>query len=148
MAFDLENTVNYRIVTTESLLRRSIFRVISHNSIEITPEQLPMLYFLWRKDGLTVGELAKNSKKDFANTTRIVDKLIAAGYAEKRQNTDDCRKYNIYVTNLGEAIKEIVHKCWHESLGIATNGISKKDQTLLISLLLKIDENILAFLDV
>jgi MarR family transcriptional regulator, organic hydroperoxide resistance regulator len=145
--FNLENTVNYRIAMAESLLKRYIFRIIAKDKLKITPEQWAILYFLWGNDGLTVGELAEKSQKDFANTTRIIDKLVAIGYVDKRKNATDSRKCNIYTTPSGKAIKDDVVKCWEKSLIISLKGITKEEQATLIKLLLKVENNALAGLN-
>lgn len=148
MEFELEKTVNYRIVTAASLLKRSIYRIIAKNNLEITPEQWSLLYFLWKDDGLTVGELAEKSKKDFANATRIIEKLVTLGYAEKIRNVEDSRKINIHSTKKGKEIKEQIVVCLQESLEISVNGISKEEQSILVDLLLKIERNLLSVLSV
>lgn len=145
--FDLVNTVNYRIAVVEAQLRRMIYRIIAKNNLKITPEQWTVLYFLWDNEGLTIGELAEKIKKDLANTTRIVDKLIAMGFADKRKNSEDSRKYNVFATSEGKAQKSGLVECWETSLNITLNGISKEEQGTLIHLLKKVEANIYAELE-
>lgn len=144
MTFDLEATVNHRIATVALLQKRLIFKIIAGNNLDITPEQWTILYYLWQKGGWTIGELAESSRKDFANTTRIVHKLVAMGYAEKRKNSSDNRVYNVYPTPEGESLKNRIEQCWQESRNISLRGISQEEQDTLVHLLSKVEANVLS----
>lgn len=100
-----------------------------------------MLYYLWEEDGLTVGLLAKNAKKDFANTTRIIDKLVKQKYVEKRKSETDSRVSHIYLLKRANDIKESVHHCWEESTNIAMKDINATEQLVLLN---RIENNVLA----
>ena len=143
----LENTVNHRIASVASLLKRQIFRIIAENELEITPEQWVILYYLWQENGLAIGDIAARSKKDFANVTRIVEKLGKLGYVEKRKSPADNRISNIFILPKADKIKDKIHKCWKESTDIALKGINKTDQKYFLTILDKIESNILEKLD-
>ena len=140
---NLDHFVNHRIATVATLLKRQIFRIIAKNNLKITPDQWIILHYLWEKNGLTVSELAQKSRKDFANVTRIIDKLVKAGYAERYVNQNDNRISHVYVLPKAEEIKEEIHKCWMESTEISLQGINDSEQKLLLALLQKIEDNIL-----
>jgi len=142
----LDQTVNHRIATVAGLLKRQIFRIIAENKIEITPEQWVILNYLWDKNGLTISELVEKSKKDFANVTRIVEKLQKQEYVIKKKNKNDGRSYLIYLTDKATDIKTEVEKCWQRSLNMSLNGISEKEQDNLLIILQKIENNITEYL--
>ena len=77
--FNLENIINHKISMLSILMKRQVLKIIAENKLDITPEQWVVLFYLWQENGLSVGEIASRSKKDFANVTRIVEKLIKMG---------------------------------------------------------------------
>ena len=105
---NLEKTINHQIANLAALQKKQAFRIIAKNHLDITPEQWVILYYLWEKDGQILGELVSNTKKDFANVTRIVDKLISSCYVEKRKDNKDNRKSKIFLLPKGYAIKQAV----------------------------------------
>jgi len=143
MNFNLDHSVNHNIATLAVLLKRQVFRIISKNKLEITPDQWVVLYYLWQKDGSSMGDIASKSKKDFANVTRIVDKLVKQGYVCKRKSKTDSRISNIYLQDKAERIKQGIQDCWEESSAIALKGISEEEQQTLLKILGKIEVNIL-----
>lgn len=99
--------------------------------------------FLWQENGLSIGEIAKRSKKYFANVTRIVDKLIKIEYIAKKRSDQDSRIYNVFILLKADAIKDDIQNCWKQASDIALNGISNEEQKQLMEILVKIENNIL-----
>jgi len=143
MESKLENLVNHRIATLAALLKRQTFRIIAKNDLEITPEQWVVLYYLWQENGLTMGEIANRSKKDFGNITRIVEKLEKIGYISKRKSDTDNRSFNIYTLPKADEIKDNVQHCWTESSEMALNGITESEQQYLLAILEKMEANVI-----
>ncbi|MDR3706268.1 MAG: MarR family transcriptional regulator [Paludibacteraceae bacterium] len=147
MEYNLDNTINHRIATLAILLKRQVYRIIAENNLEITPEQWVIMYYLWKENGLSIGEIAAKSKKDFGNVTRIIDKLEKLEYVNKRKNDKDSRIINIYLLPKAEDIKEPITKCWEKSTNITLKGISDSEQEILLNILNKIENNILENLE-
>lgn len=147
MEIKLENSVNHRIATLAILLKRQVFRIIAENNLEITPDQWVVLYYLWGGNGLTVGDLAKKTKKDFANVTRIVDKLEKLGYVTKKKSPTDSRSVQVFILPKADEIKDKIYACWQQSIGIATKDITESEQAAMLDLIEKMENNILNFLE-
>lgn len=143
MDFKLEDSVNHRIATLAVLLKRQVFRIIAENKLGITPDQWVVMYCLWQENELSVGEISNRTKKDFANITRIVDKLEKLGYVNKVKSTKDSRSTNIHILPKADEIKEQLQNCWKESTDLAMRGISEKEQQEFISIIERIEKNIL-----
>lgn len=139
---NLEKTINHQIANLAALQKKQAFRIIAKNHLDITPEQWVILYYLWEKDGQILGELVSNTKKDFANVTRIVDKLISSCYVEKRKDNKDNRKSKIFLLPKGYAIKQAVIRCWKESSDISLKDISEEEQQLFQNILCRIENNV------
>jgi DNA-binding MarR family transcriptional regulator len=144
MKIDLDKSVNHRIAMLAVSLKRQVFRLIADNKLDITPDQWVILYYLWEEDGLPVGLLASKTRKDFANATRIIDKLEKQKYVEKRKSETDSRVSHIFLLKKAHDIKESIHKVWEESTEIAMNGIDESEKLVLLHLLDRIENNVLA----
>jgi DNA-binding MarR family transcriptional regulator len=147
MEYNLDNTINHRIATLAILLKRQVYRIIAENNLKVTPEQWVIMYYLWKENGLSIGEIAAKSKKDFGNVTRIIDKLEKLEYVNKRKNDKDSRIINIYLLPKGEDIKKPITKCWEKSTNISLKGINDSEQEFLLNILNKIENNILENLE-
>ncbi len=143
MDYRLEDSVNHRVATLAVLLKRQVFRIIAENKIGITPDQWVIMYCLWQENELSVGEISNRTKKDFANVTRILDKLEKIGYVTKVKNTNDNRSTNIHILPKADEIKNKLQNCWIESTELAMRGISKEEQILFLNTIEKIEKNIL-----
>ena len=140
---NLEKTINHRIATLAGLLKRQAYHIILENNLTITPEQWVVLYYLWKENGLTVGEISVKTKKDFGNVTRIIVKLEKMGFVEKRKNDSDSRSFKVFYLPKSEAIKKEVQNCWKQSSDIALKGVSQSEQQQLLETIEKIETNIL-----
>lgn len=143
----LDNQINHRIAILSGLLKRQIYRIIADQGIEITPEQWVILSYLWEKNGLSIGELVTKSRKDFANVTRIIEKLQKQGYIVKRKSEKDNRSYLVFYTEKAQQIKSEVEKCQQKSLDISLKNISESEQELLLKIIEVMEKNTLIFLD-
>lgn len=147
MDYNLENIVNHRISMIAVLMKRQVFKLIAENNLKITPDQWVVMYYLWQKDGLSVGEIAGRSKKDFANTTRIVEKLEKLGYVTKRKSKKDSRISNVFLLPKAEAIRNDVQNIWKQASDIALKEVSDSEQEQLMEILAKIENNVLKSLE-
>ena len=147
MDFNLENVVNHRIGMIALLMKRQVIKLISDHNLDITPEQWIVLFYLWQEDGLSIGEIASRSKKDFANVTRIVDKLKKMEYVNKIKSKKDGRIFHVFIQPKADKIKNDIHNCWKQASDIALNEISLSEQQQLMEILAKIENNILKDLE-
>jgi len=125
------------------LMKRQVYQLIAASNLKITPDQWVVMYYLWQENGLSVGEIARRSKKDFANVTRIVDKLEKMEYVTKRKSKMDGRISHVFIQAKADEIKSDIQKCWKQASDIALNKISDAEQKQLMEILEKIETNIL-----
>lgn len=147
MDHNLENIINHRIATLAVLMKRQVFKIIARKDLKITPDQWVILYFLWQENGLSIGELAKRAKKDFANVTRIVEKLVKMDYVTKKKSEKDSRVCNVFLQPKVDAIKNDIQNCWKEASDVALKGVTQAEQKQLTDILIKIENNILVDLE-
>ena len=113
--FNLDDIINHRIAIHATLIERHIFRIISEKNLDLTPDQWVVLHYLWQENGLSIGDIANRSKKDFANVTRIVDRLKSMGYVSKRKSKTDGRSFNVYILPKADEIRNDIQNCWQRS---------------------------------
>lgn len=142
----LDSHINHRVAILSGLMKRQIYRIISDEEVNITPEQWTILSYLWTENGLAIREIVSKSRKDFANVTRIVEKLQKQGYVIKKKNEKDGRSYLVYHTDKANEIKTKIEKCQKRSLEISLSGISEDDQKFFMQIIDKLEKNILTFL--
>lgn len=147
MDLNLENIVNHRISIIAVLMKRQVFKILAEKNLEITPDQWVVMYYLWEENGLSIGEIAKRSKKDFANVTRIVNKLEKRKYVSKRKSKRDSRIWNVFILQKANEMKTDIQNCWKQASDIALDGISSSEQKQLMETLIKIENNVLRGLD-
>ncbi|MDR2084995.1 MAG: MarR family transcriptional regulator [Bacteroidales bacterium] len=140
---DLDKIVNHRLATVSLLSRRLVFRIIAESGVDITPEQWTLLYYLWKENGQSIGELSKATQKDFANVTRIVEKLIEHGYVKKERDVNDNRSFRIFILPKANEIKNDIKKVQEKMQDISLNGINDDEQIFIMQILDKMEKNIL-----
>lgn len=134
--------IHNQVSTIADLSKRLTFRAIANEGLEITPDQWLILYHLWDGDGLTICQLAKKTKKDIANVSRIVDKLQKQDYVTKQKTRDDSRKVFVHVLPKGYSIRASVHRSCSSMLNHIFHDISTDEQKLFIDILLRMERNI------
>ena len=147
--------VNHKIAKLSGIIKRQIYQIISEEGLDITPEQWVLLVNLWENDGpvsythLRAHEtvLVTQSQKDFANVTRIVEKLSKNGYIIKRKNHKDGRSVLLYCTDKVKTIMPHINKCQMLSLNISLKGISQEEQDTFLHILDKIEKNCINYLN-
>ena len=128
--------VNHKIAKLSGIIKRQIYQIISEEGLDITPEQWVLLV-----------NLVTQSQKDFANVTRIVEKLSKNGYIIKRKNHKDGRSVLLYCTDKVKTIMPHINKCQMLSLNISLKGISQEEQDTFLHILDKIEKNCINYLN-
>ena len=144
---DIDKMVNHKIAKLSGIIKRQIYQIISEEGLDITPEQWVLLVNLWENDGQTIDDLVTQSQKDFANVTRIVEKLSKNGYIIKRKNHKDGRSVLLYCTDKVKTIMPHINKCQMLSLNISLKGISQEEQDTFLHILDKIEKNCINYLN-
>ncbi|WP_372640010.1 MarR family winged helix-turn-helix transcriptional regulator [Ancylomarina sp.] len=143
---NLEKSVNHHIAISAIMIKRVFFKILSDNEHDITPEQWNILYHLNESNGMTIGKLSELTYKDFANMSRISQKLEAAGFIEKKRDEKDKRIFKLFITKKGQKLNKQLHQCACKSTNIAIEGIDNKTRELMVNNLKQIITNTEQFL--
>jgi len=138
---NLDRSINHHIAISSIMMKRVLFKILAKNNLNITPEQWNILYYLSEKGSMTIGEMSKYTYKDFANTSRIAQKLEKLGYIVKMKSEKDKRTASISITDSGRNINKEIHKCAYQAMNICTEGIGVEEQNIILNGLKKFIDN-------
>lgn len=107
------------------------FRAILFDALlkphDMTMAQGWVLVHLTREDGLTQSELAARLAVAPVTTSRLIDRLEARGYVERRTDPGDRRSNRVHATPRAREIVGIMTRTAGEVERIATRGIAAAD---------------------
>jgi DNA-binding MarR family transcriptional regulator len=135
---NLEKSVNHHIAISAIMIKRVFFKILNDNKLDITPEQWNVLYYLDKSNGMTIGDLSKITFKDFANMSRIIQKLEHAGFISKERDEIDKRVFKLFITEKGVELNNQLHQCASQSTEVALNGIDDKAREVMVEYLKKV----------
>ena len=130
--------LNGRVSAT---INRKLLKDFRENNIDITPEQLSILSFLWKKDKVTQQELCNVTFKDKPNMTRLIDSLEDKGLAKRTVDENDKRSNLIVLTAEGKAIEEKAFLVANATMRKALVNVSSQELAIGQNLLKKIFNN-------
>jgi len=129
---NLSQSVNHHIAISAIMIKRVFFKIISDHKLDITPEQWNILYYLDKSNGMTIGELSKITYKDFANMSRISQKLENAGLISKQKDVIDKRISKLFITEEGKLLNNQLHECASQSTNIALKGFDHESKEMMV----------------
>lgn len=116
-----------------------------YNLDEINPAQGRILFVLWRKDGISIRELAKKTSLSKSTLTSMLDRLEVAGYIERASSAGDRRKILIKLTENDGKLRNIYKKVSDEMTELFYDGFSAGEISEFEKYLRQILDNLMAF---
>ncbi len=109
--------------------------------------QFSFIMSLCLKDGVKQETFARMYKMDKATVARAIKKLEDTGYVYRKQDAEDKRAYNVFLTekgkDIGAKMKERAIK-WDD---IVIAGFSEEEKRLSAAFLERMEQNIIEFFD-
>ncbi len=109
---------------------------------DMTMSQGWVLVHLLREDGLRQAELASRMEIATVTTSKLIDRLEARGFVERRADPEDRRSNRIYATEKAKALVKIMTKKVFDLDEIANAGISDVDLQTTLKVLHKMRGNL------
>ncbi|MBO3735804.1 MULTISPECIES: MarR family winged helix-turn-helix transcriptional regulator [Glycomyces] len=75
------------------------------DKLGLTYPQFLVLMALWETDGLTVTALGDELQLDSGTVSPLLKRLEAAGFVERRRESDDERRVTVHLTEAGAALE-------------------------------------------
>ena len=101
----------------------------------ITRAQWLVLTRLHRRPGASLSELAEMMEVEKATAGRMIDRLVANGWVERRTARDDRRVKRVYLTDDAERVHKRIGRVAEETVDAALADLSARERTQLMSLL-------------
>jgi DNA-binding MarR family transcriptional regulator len=105
-----------------------------------------VLVHLLRENGLRQSELAERLEVATVTTSKLIDRLEARGYVERRTDPEDRRSNRVFATDQAKAIVKIMTKTIYDVDEIANVGIEQADLETTGKVLSRMRDNLRAAL--
>lgn len=109
---------------------------------KITPGQWFFLRALWEEEGLSQRELSRRVGTTEPTTVSALRLLERNGLVRRQRNSADRRTINIFLTEIGKALKQELLPYALDINSIATASMSPEEIEQLQSLLSRVGENL------
>lgn len=137
-----EEYVGVVISDVARLLRTEFDRRVRR--LGITRAQWLVLTRLHRRPGASLSELAEMMEVEKATAGRMIDRLVANGWVERRTARDDRRVKRVYLTDDAERVHRRIWRVAEETVDAALSDLSARESRLLMDLLQRVKTTLVA----
>ena len=131
-----EEYIGVVISDVARLLRTEFDRRVRR--LGITRAQWLVLTRLHRRPGASLSELAEMMEVEKATAGRMIDRLVANGWVERRTARDDRRVKRVYLTDDAERVHKRIWRVAEQAVDAARADLSARERKLLMDLLQRI----------
>jgi DNA-binding MarR family transcriptional regulator len=124
------------------LMRANFHRRV--RPLGLTQAQWRTLFHLARNEGVNQGVLAEILEIQPITLARLIDRLEAAGWAERRPDPADRRAFQLFVTAKAQPLLEQIRELAAETREEAMQGLGQTEREHLLDLLSALKNNLLA----
>ena len=128
-------------------INRKLYRSFRKMSIDITPEQWTVLFYLWSRDGVTQQELCNVTFKDKSSMTRLIDNLEKQQLVVRSPGVRDRRINLIHLTEKGRELEATTNPLVTSVMRMALEGFSDSEIEMAGTMLAKVFANLKNSLD-
>ena len=133
-------TVGFVLSDVARLLRRNFNRRVQ--SLGLTQAQWMLLARIARQQGARQAQLAEVLEMQPISVARLIDRMEAAGWVERRKDPTDRRAVNVYLTKKAEPILDKMWDRADETQAVALAGLAPAARNELMKALETIRENL------
>ena len=124
---NITNVIFYTIEKTIKSYRKFAQRRIDQANLDITIDQWLVLNCLSKNENISQNKLAELIFKDVASVTRIIDLLVKKEYVIRSFHSSDRRRFNLTITDKGDAIIREASRIVNENRSAALENISAEE---------------------
>ena len=122
------------------LLRRDFYQ--RAQGIKLTPALARLLYYVHHESGSSQVELAARLEVTPVTCSRMIDRLVKAGYVRRVADAKDRRAFRVYVNRAAQPLVRRMAELSAQTTARATRGMSARDQARLSRQLEKLCQNL------
>ena len=139
----MEQEGSFLIARIKQLGDRVLKRTISKKNIEIiNGAQGRILYVLWKRDGIPIKELSKQTGLAMSSLTTMLNRMETAGLIYRQHGGKDRRKVLIFLTETSRALELDYKLLMHEIDSIYYRNFDMWEIMVFESYLRRILENV------
>lgn len=109
---------------------------------DVTMSQGWILVHLWYEDGLTQSQLANRMEVATVTVSKLIDRLEAHSFVERRANVEDRRSNCVFATNRGRDLVKVMTGIIADVDEIANTGVTEEDLATTLKVLAKMRNNL------
>jgi DNA-binding MarR family transcriptional regulator len=140
MGFDHRRTVTHRLAQAAHAYRVRSGGQLSR--IGLHPGQDTLLKSLAAEDGMAMSEIAMVLGVQPPTVTKMISRLAAQDYVERRASNGDGRQAEVFLTERGRRAIGMIDKVWKRLEKAALAEIDDKDRKRLRKLLRQVEKNL------
>lgn len=140
-----ERSVGFLLQDVSRLLRRNFNRRVQ--DLGLTQAQWQAIARLWQNEGISQAGLADLLEVQPITLARLIDRMQATGWVERRPDPDDRRAVRLYLT---PRVEPIISEMWEAAARtrqLAMAGLPEDRREALIEILSHMKQNLLAAAD-
>ncbi|WP_462133151.1 MarR family winged helix-turn-helix transcriptional regulator [Peptostreptococcus stomatis] len=132
----------YLIGRAKFLSGRKLNKLFSEYGLtEFNGEQGKILYYLWKKDGLSSTSISLKTGLAINTLTNMLDKMEKEDLIYRKQSTKDKRKKNVFLTDKGKFLESKSKIVTDKMYEIFYKGFSESEIEMFENMLRKIIVN-------
>lgn len=138
--YDFEASLGYWLTLTTQSYHRALAEKLSPSGI--TYRQMQVVGWLKVHGELSPGELARKMMIEPPTLVRILDRMTAAGWLERREDPIDGRRRIVRLTPQVAPVWELIAECARELRQMAAAGLTPGEVQQLNALLQRVHANL------
>jgi DNA-binding MarR family transcriptional regulator len=135
----------YLIAQVHQLSGRILARKLKEHGLdELNPAQGRVLFALWGRDGVSIGELGRRTKLAKSTLTAMLDRLEANGYVRRGTAKTDRRKTIVMLTDKDRSLRKEYDAVSREMTALFYRGFGEEERDRFEGFLGRILDNLTA----
>lgn len=136
----IQNTVGYQLGIASK--HQENYLIAELDELGLQGGQELVLAQLAETNGCSQSELAEALSVRPPAITKVIRKLEDKDLVERRQDPDDARVQQVFLTQAGEDLTDPIEECWTRAEDVMLDGFTTEERLLLRRMLIQIQENI------
>ena len=124
----METKGGFYITQIKQIQDRIFEKLLLENGIEISGGQGRILFILWKKDHLTVGEISQMTSLAKNTVSIVIDGMVNKGILDKHINPDNRRQTIVSLTEHAKSMQETFESVSKQMNSLFYQGFSEKEQ--------------------
>ena len=134
----------YELEKTLHLIKNKTLAVFRENNFPVSKEQWLILERVAADEGTNQKDIAKDTFKDPAALTRMLDLLVEKGFVQRKASKSDRRTFDIYLTVEGKRLVNKIAPILDAFNSSIEKNVTKEDEKYLLLLLHKLQSKLTA----